>query len=177
MDSIFGIGLPEFVVIVVIAGMVMGPERIAQAARVLGRMTARLQDFSRAFFRQLNAELDAVDESGDLKATVEELQQLRRQVAELRGEIFTLASGTAADTRQVVRDVKREAQVSIMPPDLLARSPKAVAPSDGNPVYRPPSLFDNDVPPAPVSSVNGSLPVTSPVQLPKRVNVADDPDE
>ncbi|HMT22539.1 MAG TPA: twin-arginine translocase TatA/TatE family subunit, partial [Promineifilum sp.] len=42
MDNVFGIGLPEFVLILVIAGMVMGPERIARTARSLGVLTARL---------------------------------------------------------------------------------------------------------------------------------------
>ncbi len=49
MDSFFGIGLPEFVLILVIAGMVMGPERIVRMARSLGVVTARLQNISRSF--------------------------------------------------------------------------------------------------------------------------------
>ena len=91
MDNVFGIGLPEFVLILVIAGMVMGPERIARTARSLGVLTARLQTISRSFFRQLNSELDSIDSDGQLKSTVDELNQLRRQVADLRSEVFTLA--------------------------------------------------------------------------------------
>lgn len=166
MDNVFGVGLPELVVIVVIAGMVMGPERIAQTARTLGRLTARMQGVSRAFFRQLNAELDAVDEGGDIKATVEELRQLRQQVDELRGEIFTLASGTAGDTRQVVRDIKREARNSIMPPDMSARAPRSSAPADDGAVYAPPLLFER-----------ASTAAAAPGRLPNRVAVTDDPDE
>ena len=62
MDNIFGIGLPELILILAIAGMVMGPERIARTARSLGVMVARLQEVSRSFFRQLRAELVSVDE-------------------------------------------------------------------------------------------------------------------
>ncbi len=42
MDNIFGIGLPEFVLILVIAGMVMGPERILRTAEGLTAERARL---------------------------------------------------------------------------------------------------------------------------------------
>jgi len=171
MDSVFGVGLPELVVIVVIAGMVMGPERIAQTARKLGRLTAQLQGVSRAFFRQLNAELDAVDEGGDIKATVEELRRLRQQVDDLRGEIFTLASGTAGDTRQVVRDIKREARNSIMPPDLVGRAQRPLAPAVDDEVYAPPLLFDN------ASSPVARAAASAPGRLPNRVAVVDDPDE
>ena len=65
MDSVFGIGLPELILLVVLAGMVMGPERIVRYARLLGAMTARLQSVSRAFLRQLSAELDSVDSGGE----------------------------------------------------------------------------------------------------------------
>ena len=176
MDNIFGIGLPELIVIMIIAGMVMGPERIAQSARSLGRLTARLRGVSQAFFRQMNAELDSVDQDGQLRSTAQELNQLRREMTELRGEIFSLASGTATDTRQVVRDVKREAQNAIMPPNLFtdtkpsSEPAQATANAGGGPVYRPPSLFDDD------PSVPAPGP-TAAVTLPRRVSVDDDPDE
>jgi len=180
MDNIFGIGLPEFILIVVIAGMVMGPERIVRAARTLGRLTASLQVVSRGFLRQLNAELDSVDQEGQLRGTVEELQQLRRQVAELRDEVFTLASGTAQETRQLVLDTKREAQNSIMPPSLSAALKQPEPPAaNAAPVHRPPSLLAT--PSAPAAS-NGQVavpPATPPLlaKLPRRVSVAEDPDE
>ena len=91
MDSVFGIGLPELILIAVLAGMLMGPERIVRFARAAGHMTARLQSVSRAFLRQLSAELDSTDADGQLRDTIDELQQLRRQVAELRSEVLTIA--------------------------------------------------------------------------------------
>ena len=67
MDSFFGIGAPELVLILIIASMVMGPKRIGQTARWLGRTTAQLQNISRSFIRQLNAELDLDGENNELK--------------------------------------------------------------------------------------------------------------
>ncbi|MCP5098981.1 MAG: twin-arginine translocase subunit TatB, partial [Chloroflexi bacterium] len=62
MDSFFGIGFPELVTILILAGIVMGPARIGRVARWLGRTTAQLQTISRGFMRQLSAELESVDD-------------------------------------------------------------------------------------------------------------------
>ncbi len=183
MDSVFGVGLPELIIVVVLAGMVMGPERIVRYARMLGVVTARLQSVSRAFVRQLTAELDATDSSGELRETLDELQLLRRQVAELRDEVLTIAGGTAAETKQVVREIK-QAQNAIMPPNLLS-APRAPRPTNtlaagpmpaaqpGATVHRPPSLFPEATNPQP-TVIAASPP--SPAALPRRVDISDDPD-
>ncbi|MFN2223211.1 MAG: twin-arginine translocase TatA/TatE family subunit, partial [Candidatus Promineifilaceae bacterium] len=83
MDSIFGIGVPELVIILLLAGLVMGPQRIRQIAYTLGRITAQLQKVSREFTRQLNAELDSL-EDGSIRDTMDDVKQLQKEVAELR---------------------------------------------------------------------------------------------
>lgn len=177
MDSIFGVGLPELILVAVLAGMVMGPERIVRFARTLGLMTARLQGVSRAFLRQLSAELDSTDSDGQLRDTLDELQQLRRQVAELRSEVLTIAGGTAAEGKQVMRELK-SAQNAIMPPNLLAAArtsspPPTAAPAE--PVYRPPNLFPEPAAANGTTRANGPAPVP-PLTLPRRLDVSDDPD-
>ena len=173
MDSIFGIGLPELILVAVLAGMVMGPERIVRVARTLGLMTARLQGVSRAFLRQLSAELDSTDSDGQLRDTLDELQQLRRQVAELRSEVLTIAGGTAAEGKQVMRELKG-AQNAIMPPNLLAAT-RASSPPPAEPVYRPPNLFPEPTAANGATRANGPTPVP-PLTLPRRLDVSDDPD-
>jgi Sec-independent protein translocase protein TatA len=84
MDSILGIGLPELVVIMLLAGLVMGPQRMRHFARKLGRLTADLQRTSRQLFRQLNSELDALDPQGELKS-------LKQDIGELKKDVETLA--------------------------------------------------------------------------------------
>lgn len=179
MDNIFGIGLPEFVLILVIAGMVMGPERIARTARSLGALTARLQTISRSFFRQLNAELDSADTDGQLKSTVDELNQLRRQVSDLRNEVFTLASGAATETKQAFTDIRREAEHSILPPSLSSKSAsQQTRPAEKNEeVHRPPSLADRPLPGA-ADSNGSSVTISSqpPPRMPNRLDITEDPD-
>ena len=57
MDSLLGIGMPELVVILLLAGIVMGPERIRPVARWLGQALAQLQLLAASLIRQVNAEL------------------------------------------------------------------------------------------------------------------------
>ncbi len=89
MDSFFGIGAPELILILVIAGMVMGPERIGRTARWLGRTSSQLQSISRSFIRQLNSELDLDGESSEIKGAWNDMQDMRRQIEELKGELMT----------------------------------------------------------------------------------------
>lgn len=86
MDSIFGIGIPELIIILLLAGVVMGPQRIRQVAYTLGRITAQLQRVSREFTRQLNAELDSLEDDS-IRGTVDDVRQLQKEVAELRREL------------------------------------------------------------------------------------------
>jgi sec-independent protein translocase protein TatB len=181
MDSIFGIGLPEFVLILIIAGMVMGPERIVRSARALGRLTAQLQNISRSFVRQLNAELDSVDKDGQLKDTIDELNQLRRQVADLRNEVLTIASGTMTESTRALKKIKQETENSILPPEL--RSLANLEPlRDDEPIYPLPAWDegDNAQTDPPQLSKNGRdrspLANSQPVQLPNRLDVPEDPD-
>lgn len=83
MDSFFGIGLPELILILVLAGVMLGPHRIRQVARTLGQTIGRIQLETRRLTRQLNAELDALD-SEEVKATLQEVKELRQELQTLR---------------------------------------------------------------------------------------------
>lgn len=169
MDNIFGVGLPELILIMIIAGIVLGPERIVLAARWLGRTTSQLQGISRSFFRQLNAEIDGIDQSGELKQTVEELNQLRRQVDDLRAEFISVGKDTGTEIRRTVDQLENDSLGTIAPPSLLASSKSA---SSGE-VYRPPSLLNR----SPESNGSDDSPKkTPPPNLPQRLETPDDPE-
>ncbi len=133
MDNFFGIGLPELILILVIAGIVMGPERIVLIARWLGKTTAQLQSVSRAFVRQLHAELDGVDDGDAFKDVMNELQGLRSELESLKGEFTSIATGTVKESKDVIQEIEN----SIKPPSLLppetTTTTKAASPSqNGN---------------------------------------------
>ncbi|MBK9050373.1 MAG: twin-arginine translocase TatA/TatE family subunit [Chloroflexi bacterium] len=105
MDSLFGIGLPELLTIMLLAALVMGPQRIREVARTLGKWTAVVQQYARQFTRQLNAELDAMD-TDDLRSMRDEVKQLQNQLTSLREDLRTSAREFAQESRQINREAK-----------------------------------------------------------------------
>ncbi|MCC6956546.1 MAG: twin-arginine translocase subunit TatB [Anaerolineales bacterium] len=67
----FGIGTNELIVIFALAAIVLGPERLARAAREAGRLVRNLKAYVSSFSDELKNELDVIDElkkvNNDLK--------------------------------------------------------------------------------------------------------------
>jgi sec-independent protein translocase protein TatA len=74
---VFGVGMPELLVILVVALLVLGPKRLPEIARSLGRGMAEFRRASNEFTRTLSASLDEpppappAKSAGDAKAPVE----------------------------------------------------------------------------------------------------------
>ena len=151
MDSFFGIGLPELILILVIAGVVMGPERIGRTARWLGRTSTQLQNISRTFVRQLNAEIDAAGETDELKGAWQDMQDLRRQIDDLRGELTSVTGAILNEGKKSIEETEKDLKRTIAPPRLqsIDEQEKKVKNSENG---RPPQV------------------------LPKRIEVDDDPE-
>ena len=154
MDSFFGIGAPELVVILLLAGIVMGPKRIQQVAFWLGKVTAQLQAVSRSFTRQLNAELSSVDDGGEMKDAWSEVQDLRRQMADLKREITSVVNQPLSEGQKAVRDARYLVENTIKPPAIDLEN----------------SVEKKETEPE-KSSQNGTSTV-----LPNLIDVSDDPD-
>ena len=161
MDSVFGIGLPELVFILLLAGIVMGPQRIRLVARWLGVMTVKMQRLSRSFLRNINAELDSLDEGGELRGAVEDIQELQRQVADLRQEVARTALGTVKEGKTAV-SLRTPQGNTIAPPNLLAN-----ANIQGAKRVPPPT-------PAIPTATSTAMPTPS-ISLPKALDIPDDP--
>jgi len=81
--------LPELLIILVLAGVLMGPARIRQTALTLGRWTAKLQRISTEFSRQINTELDA-DGQQELKGAMDDVRLLKREVSTLKRQFTNI---------------------------------------------------------------------------------------
>ena len=60
--DILGYGGAELLVILLLAGIVLGPERMARAARELGKLVRNVKAYFRSLNEELKSELDLLDE-------------------------------------------------------------------------------------------------------------------
>jgi Sec-independent protein translocase protein TatA len=116
MDSFFGVGLPELVLILILAGIILGPHRIRQVAHTIGKVTAQLQVVSRQFMRQLNAELDGL-EDGTVRNTMQDVRDLQKEVEELRKELGQVPKSLRGDGQKIVEEAE-----STMNPDSTSKA-------------------------------------------------------
>jgi sec-independent protein translocase protein TatB len=125
MDSIFGIGIPELVIILLLAGVIMGPQRIRQVAYTLGRITAQLQRVSREFTRQLNAELDSL-EDGSMRDALDDVRQLQKEVEELRREIARAPKSLQSAGQKLTEETEKALRDTAAPAQPAEQSAKDV---------------------------------------------------
>jgi sec-independent protein translocase protein TatB len=65
--DIFGIGGNELIVILLLAGIILGPERLARVARELGKFVRNIKNYFSALNDELKAELDILDDVKEVK--------------------------------------------------------------------------------------------------------------
>ncbi len=152
MESFFGIGIPELVLILVIAGIVMGPERIGVIARWLGKTTSQLQAISRGFVKQLNSELDGLQDTNEIRGAIQDMQDLRSQIEDLKKELLSVTDGAVKEGKNALAQTQEELRRTIAPPDIVQTED-------------PPSAHDK--------TPNEMTPVE---ELPKRLEIPDDPE-
>ena len=74
----FGLGLPEIIVIFVIALVVFGPKRLPDLGKSIGRAMAEFKKASEDFQESVRSEMKDVEKTVDVKEEVKQLEQLGR---------------------------------------------------------------------------------------------------
>lgn len=65
--ELFGIGTTEFIVVVLLAAIILGPHRLAITAREVGKLIRNLKNYFRALSDDLGRELDILSELKDVE--------------------------------------------------------------------------------------------------------------
>jgi sec-independent protein translocase protein TatA len=81
----FGIGLPELLLIMVLALLVLGPQRLPEVARLLGRAYAQVRRASEEFQRTIRQDIAALERQEDANRNQAVAQELRERFAGLAG--------------------------------------------------------------------------------------------
>lgn len=69
--EIFGFGGNEVLVIMLLAAIVLGPERLVRTARELGKLVRNVKAYFSSLNEELKTELDLLDEIKDIKKDLE----------------------------------------------------------------------------------------------------------
>jgi sec-independent protein translocase protein TatB len=67
MDGIFGIGGNELLVVLLLAAIVLGPERLVRSAREIGKFIRNVKNYFNALTDELKTELDVLDEIKEVR--------------------------------------------------------------------------------------------------------------
>jgi sec-independent protein translocase protein TatA len=92
----FGIGLPELVVILAVALIVLGPQRLPEVARMLGRAYGQLRRASEEFQNTIRQDLAALERQEDAnrnKAVAQEIRERCADVADVQMAIIQERDG------------------------------------------------------------------------------------
>ena len=79
----FGIGLPELVVILAVALIVLGPQRLPEVARMLGRAYGQLRRASEEFQQTIRQDLAALERQEDANRNKAVAQEIRERCADV----------------------------------------------------------------------------------------------
>ena len=86
-----GIGLPEIILVLVIAVIVVGPKRLPEVAVHLARVIRQLRGYATDVTTQMRSELD----------------ELTREYEQVRKELREFREATTRDVNSVIREVDR----------------------------------------------------------------------
>ena len=87
----FGVGFPELVVILAVALIVLGPQRLPEVARMLGRAYGQLRRASEEFQNTIRQDLAALERQEDAnrnKAIAQEIRERCADVADVQTAII-----------------------------------------------------------------------------------------
>jgi sec-independent protein translocase protein TatA len=79
----FGIGLPELMLIMVLALLVLGPQRLPEVARMVGRAYGQLRRASEEFQNTIRQDIAAIERQEDANRNKAVAQELRERFAEM----------------------------------------------------------------------------------------------
>lgn len=84
--NIFGMGLPEIMLIMVIALLVFGPKKLPEIGRSLGKAIRGFQDASNEFQDEFKREASQLEESVKMKAELEGAKAREKEAKTVNSE-------------------------------------------------------------------------------------------
>ena len=109
----FDVGFWEFLLIGIVALVVVGPERLPEVARSVGRWVGKLRRFVAGVKSDFNAELESGELHKLLGAQKEQIQELRSMVDSTRKEFETSTRDAMSTAQKQFDSAKSSASKSL----------------------------------------------------------------
>ena len=136
----FDIGFVELIVILIVALLVVGPERIPEFARKIGKIVRQFREMTTNFTGEMKKAMDMEEEAEDMKKTVQEVEQTlgtgtgevgqtlgaeARELGQTLGaEAQELAKTVGASTKEIAKTLDTEAKELAKTIDTQAKEVK-----------------------------------------------------
>lgn len=79
--NVFGIGLPEMILIFVVALLVFGPKKLPEIGKSLGKTIKGFQEASREFQEEFKKEAQDIEETVSMNAKLEPSSETQKNVS------------------------------------------------------------------------------------------------
>lgn len=145
----FGIGVAEFFAVLVLALIVLGPERLPRAMRTLGRWVRQLRQMTREFRKEFAEEFSILYEEMDVLR--QEAENTRQELADIRSELSDTLQGAADDVNVAGQGIAE---------DLRGAVTAGQAGDGASPGASGPSAGTTSAPALPAPGANASTPST-----------------
>lgn len=112
--NFFGVGLPEIILIMVLALIVVGPQRLPELAAQLARLVRQARRYAGQVTSQLKGELgDVTQDYEDLRQELRQLrQELTQQAKPLQDELDAARADLKAARKSVEKATGKEKPLS-----------------------------------------------------------------
>ena len=152
----FGVGITEFLFILAIAMIVLGPDRLPEAMGQLGRLVRKVRSWAYEFRAEFDEEIQLL--RGEVEALQREAEMTRQELQEIHAEVAATVGEAQEDLGIAAQDIASELGSATQVADAqlgdAARtltSPVAAAPAASGPAPAPAA-------PAPAATPAAGLP-------------------
>ena len=81
--NIFGVGLPEMAIILMVALLVFGPKKLPEISKSLGKALRGFQDASKEFENQFKQEAEQIEQAVSLTASATEIAAVKNPTPDI----------------------------------------------------------------------------------------------